>query len=566
MIFFKNRRLYIAYSGVFFMFFILSARLIYLQIISSDHLINESNKRVLRIKSVSESRGMITDRMGRVLAVNVPTTSIWVDPKVVHKCSEMNFDIVKWSALSSILGLSLKKLLCFINQHNLDRFLYLARRIDSAIAEHISQLKLPGVYIQQESKRYYPAGSAAAHLVGVTNVDNQGIEGVEKSFNGWLAGSPKTRLVYQDRLGRVVEDINLLNEGQLSKSIELSIDERLQYVAYHELNNAVNIHKAKSGSVVLIDINTGEILAIANSPSYNPNNFSSIKQSMMRNRAITDVFEPGSTVKPIVIMTALQHDIIKKDSIINTLPYMINGHRIKDVSFNNQLTISEILKKSSNVGVSKLALAMPVSILLNSYLNFGMGQSTNVGLIGENKGKLYSSNRYDSDIERAALSYGYGLMITPLQLARMYAIIGGLSLSRQISIIKLDKSKSIPLISPSSNQIFSKSLMRTVINMMEVTTTSHSGCHQAAIEGYRVAVKTGTIKKVGSQGKYINKYIACTAGIAPVSNPRFALVVVIDDPKNGFYYGGMVSAPVFKSIMSSTLKIMNVDPDCFNNI
>lgn len=555
----RYKRLRLLYISIFFMFIILGIRLIYLQVIVSNQLIYESNKRSIRIQRITESRGIITDRMGRILAISVPVNSIWIDPKKINQSGGISDNIDNWAKLSKILNISLKKLEFFVNHYSKSRFLYLSRQLDPVIAEYVIKLKIPGVYSQQESKRYYPAGESAAHIVGVTNIDNKGIEGIEKSFDSWLSGIPKTKIVQRDRLGRVIEDIAVLNYGYSPKNIVLSIDKRLQHFAYHELNKAVNMNKATSGSIVLIDIKTGEILAMANSPSYDPNNLAIVDTSIMRNRAITDVFEPGSTIKPIVIMTALKQKIIDKNTILDTVPYMINGHQIKDVSFYSKLTIKEILQKSSNVGVSKLALSMSDSVLMNAYLDFGIGKLTNIELLGENKGKIYPYNRSFSEIERATLSYGYGLMLTPIQLAKIYATIGNMGIPRPLSIIKTN-STMVPVVS-SEIAVFSKSLIRTVIDMMEITTLSNTGCYRAAVEGYRVSVKTGTIKKVGPHGTYINRYIACIAGIAPVSNPRFALVVVIDDPKNRYYYGGVVSAPVFQSVMSNTLKVMNVNPD-----
>lgn len=553
------KRLRLLYISVFFMFIILSMRLIYLQILSSNQLLYESNKRSVRIQRITESRGIIMDRVGRILAISIPVNSIWIDPKQIHASGGFAENIYSWNKLSKILNISLKKLISFVENNCECRFLYLSRQLDPIIAEHVIKLKVPGVYSQQELKRYYPAGASAAHIVGVTNIDNKGIEGVEKSFDSWLSGDPQTKIVQRDRSGRIVEDITILNHGKSPKNITLSIDKRLQCFAYHELNKAVHINRAESGSIILIDIKTGEILAMANSPSYDPNNLAAVKTSIMRNRAITDVFEPGSTIKPIVIMAALEYKIINKNTVLNTVPYTINGHQIKDVSFHDKLTIQEILQKSSNVGVSKLALSLPVSALINAYLSFGVGKITNIELLGENKGKVYSDNRYCSEIARAALSYGYGLMLTPIQLARIYTTIGNMGVSYPFSIIKMDHNI-VPTISL-DNKIFSKSLIRTVIDMMEVTTLSNTGCHRAAVEGYRVAVKTGTVKKVGPHGKYINKYISCIAGVAPASNPRFALIVVIDDPKNGCYYGSMVSAPVFRLVMGYTLKVMNIIPD-----
>ncbi|WP_331828413.1 peptidoglycan glycosyltransferase FtsI [Candidatus Blochmannia sp. SNP] len=550
----SSKRFNLLYSCIFFILIILLLRLTYLQIIYSNKLINEGNMRSLRVQRISFTRGIITDRMGQLLAISIPADSVWVDPHKINRNGGISSDIRRWTALSKILDISLDKLSSLISNHTTGRFIYLARQINPSVSQCISQLRLPGVYLQQESKRYYPAGRTTAHLIGVTDIDSQGIEGIEKSFNTWLSGQPGTKVIRKDRFGRTIEETTV-EDGRASQNIVLSIDERLQHLAYHELNNAIHINKAESGSIVLIDISTGEILAMTNSPSYNPNNLSITNRSVMRNRAITDAFEPGSTVKPIVIMAALKHNIITTGTIINTSPYMIDGYQIKDVIYRDKLTIREILQKSSNVGVSKLALSMPATALVNTYLNFGMGKMTNIGLIGESSG-IYPYDKCWSDIERATFSYGYGLMITPLQLAKVYATIGGMGVSKPLSIIRVDSPLTLV-----GHRVFPRSLVRAVLDMMETISLPLGSNHQETIKGYRVAVKTGTIKTVGSHGKYINKYIACAAGVAPASNPRFALAVVINDPKNGHYYGSMVSAPVFRTVMSNTLKIMNIAPD-----
>jgi len=315
----------------------------------------------------------------------------------------------------------------------------------------------------------------------------------------------------------------------------------------------VAFNKAESGSAVLVDVSTGEVLAMASSPSYNPNNFAGTAKDAMRNRSITDVFEPGSTVKPMVVMTALQRGIVNENTVLNTVPYRINGHEIKDVARYSELTLTGVLQKSSNVGVSKLALAMPSSALVETYSRFGLGKATNLGLVGERSG-LYPQKQRWSDIERATFSFGYGLMVTPLQLARVYATIGSYGVYRPLSITKVDPP--VP-----GERIFPESIVRTVVHMMESVALPGGGGVKAAIKGYRIAIKTGTAKKVGPDGRYINKYIAYTAGVAPASNPRFALVVVINDPQAGKYYGGAVSAPVFGAIMGGVLRTMNIEPD-----
>lgn len=523
----------------------------YLQIINPDRLVREGDMRSLRVQQVPTARGIISDRAGRPLAVSVPVNAICADPKELKNHGGISADH-RWTALSDALSIPLEQLASRINTNPTGRFVYLARQVNPTIGDYIRKLKLPGIYLRQESRRYYPAGQVTAHLIGVTNIDSQGIEGIEKSFDRWLTGQPGERTVRKDRFGRIIEDISSV-DSQAAHNLALSIDERLQALVYRELNNAAVFNKAESSTAVLVDINTGEVLAMANSPSYNPNNLTGTTTDVMRNRAITDIFEPGSTVKPMVVMTALQRGIVKANSVLNTRPYMISGHQIKDVIRYAELTVTGILQKSSNVGVSKLALAMPSSALVDTYSRFGLSKTTNLGLIGESSGLLPHKQRW-SDMERAAFSYGYGLMVTPLQLARAYATIGSMGVLRPLSITRVDP----PV---TGERVFPESLVRAVVHMMESVALPGGGGTKAAINGYRIAIKTGTVKKVGPDGKYINKYIAYTAGVAPASNPRFALVVVINDPQGEKYYGGAVSAPVFGAIMGGVLRTMNIKPD-----
>lgn len=529
----------------------LMARAAYLQVINPDKLVREGDMRSLRVQEVPTARGMISDRAGRPLAVSVPVNAVWADPKEVNDRGGITLD-TRWKALSDALDIPLDQLATKINANPKGRFVYLARQVNPAIGEYVHKLKLPGINLRQESRRYYPSGQVTSHLIGFTNIDGQGIEGVEKSFDRWLTGQPGERTVRKDRFGRVIEDISSV-DSQAAHNLALSIDERLQALVYRELNNAVAFNKAESGTAVLVDVNTGEVLAMANSPSYNPNNLGDTPKEIMRNRAITDIFEPGSTVKPMVVMTALQRGVIKENSVLNTLPYYINGHEIKDVARYSELTLTGVLQKSSNVGVSRLALAMPSAALVDTYSRFGLGKATNLGLVGESSG-LYPQKQRWSDIERATFSFGYGLMVTPLQLARVYATIGSFGIYRPLSITKVDPP--VP-----GERVFPEALVRSVVHMMESVALPGGGGTKAAIKGYRIAIKTGTAKKVGPDGKYINKYIAYTAGVAPASNPRFALVVVINDPQAGKYYGGAVSAPIFGAIMGGVLRTMNIEPD-----
>ncbi len=379
-----NWRFFILCSFIFLSLFILTLRIIFLQIIQPDKLRFEGDRRTLRIQSLLSTRGIINDRSGYPLAVTVPVNAICADPTILINNKNIKND-QRWQALSKALSIPLKKIIFLINHHKKSKFIYLARQITPEIGEYIKKLELPGVFLIEESKRYYPSGKIAAQLIGITNIDGVGIEGIEKSFNVLLTGKPGKRKIRKDNKGQVIENTLLINKFE-SDNLTLSIDKKLQTIVYNRLDQAVKENKADSGIAILVDIKNGEILAMANSPSYNPNNMQYVMSKNIRNRAITDMFEPGSTVKPIVIMEGLKLGIIKKNSIINTRPYLIKKHQIKDVSYQNKLTITGILQKSSNVGVSKIALSIPISKLINSYIKFGLGKPTKLGLIGEQSG------------------------------------------------------------------------------------------------------------------------------------------------------------------------------------
>nr|WP_314263013.1 peptidoglycan glycosyltransferase FtsI [uncultured Moellerella sp.] len=539
-------------GGIFLALAGLLVRVAYLQIINPERLVKEGDMRSLRVEEVITTRGMISDREGRQLAVSVPVNAIWADPKIIFDEGGVVND-ERWKALADALGIPLEHIISKVSVNPKGRFVYLARQVNPSIGDYIRKLKLPGIYLRKESRRYYPSGPVTAHLIGVTNIDGEGIEGVEKSFDRWLKGSSGVRTVRKDRAGRVIEDVSS-TDSQAAHNLVLSIDERIQSLVYRELTKGVQENKAESGIAILVDVKTGEVLAMANSPSYNPNNLAGTSMDTMRNRAITDMFEPGSTVKPMVVMSALNNGIVKENTVLNTYPYRLNGHEVKDVARYAELSITGILQKSSNVGVSKLALAMPATELVDVYSRFGLGKPTNLGLVGESSGLFPRNKTRWSDFERATFSFGYGLMATPLQLARVYATIGSFGIYRPLSITKVDPP--VP-----GTRVFPEPVMKTVVHMMESVALPGGGGTRAAIKGYRIAIKTGTAKKVGPDGKYINQYIAYAAGLAPASNPRYALIVVINDPKAGKYYGGAVSAPIFGVIMGGVLRLMNIEPD-----
>ena len=461
----------------------------------------------------------------------------------------------KWQALAKATNIKYNDLMDRLYKSARLRFLYLSRHESEAIARYAQDLKLDGVVLKAESRRMYPLAEEASQLIGFTDVDDiHGSEGIERSFDSLLIGKNGRQVIRKDARGNVIE--NIRDEKQYDpQDVVLSIDEELQSMVYGEIKKAVQENNAESGTAVLVDVQTGEVLAMANAPSFNPNKRDSFRPELMRNRAITDTFEPGSTVKPLVVLTALQNGATYRGEIINTRPFTVNGHTIRDVAPRESLSLTGILQKSSNIGVSRLALRMPSTALVDTYSKVGFGKDTGLGL-GEQRGTNGDRKRW-SDIERATMAYGYGLNVTPLQLARAYATLGSFGIYRPLSITRVDP----PVI---GERVLPEKTTREVVHMMESVAQKGEGGQQAMIDGYRVAVKTGTARKL-EKGQYVEKYLAYTAGLAPASNPRFALVVLINEPKAGKYYGGAVSAPLFSKIMGYTLKAKNIKPDNLEN-
>ncbi|WP_416054576.1 penicillin-binding transpeptidase domain-containing protein [Glaesserella parasuis] len=457
----------------------------------------------------------------------------------------------KMQELAKALGMKysvmMDKLYASANQ----RFLYISRHESDVIGDYARALKIDGLVLKAETRRFYPLAEEISQLIGFTDVDDkQGSEGIERSFDSLLVGKNGKQVIRKDARGNVIEHIR--DEKKYDpQDVMLSIDEELQSMVYREIKKAVIENKAESGTAVLVDIQTGEVLAMANAPSFNPNNRAEFKSELARNRVITDTFEPGSTVKPLVVLTALQNKVTYPSEVISTRPFVVNGHTIKDVAPRESLTLTGILQKSSNIGVSRLALRMPSTALVETYSKVGFGKDTGLGL-GEQRGTNGDRKRW-ADIERATMAYGYGLNVTPLQLARAYATLGSFGIYRPLSITKVDP----PVI---GERVLPEKITKDVVHMMESVAAKGEGGARAAVDGYRVAIKTGTARKL-EKGKYVEKHIAYTAGIAPASDPRFALVVLINEPKAGAYYGGAISAPLFSSIMGYTLKARNIKPD-----
>jgi penicillin-binding protein 3 len=545
--FLKGRYLW-ALTSVFLGLMALVAQAAYMQIINADSLMGEADKRSLRTQEIQFVRGSILDRNGQLLSVSVPMYSVVADPKFIFDENSLK-DKERWQKLAEALGISYSNLVKRVEKDPKSRFVYLSRQISPTLAQYVKELKITGIILKMEARRFYPRVEETAHLIGYTNIDGAGIEGIEKSFDSMLVGKSGSMTYRKDRFGNIVENISDVKKYD-AQDVTLSIDEKLQSMVYREIKKAVTENKAESGTAVLVDVRTGEVLAMANAPSYNPNNRLGVKSELMRNRAITDTFEPGSTVKPFVVLTALQRGAVRRDEIINTGPLILNGHEVKDVAPRDQLSLDGILENSSNRGVSRLALRMPPSALMETYQNAGLGKPTDLGLIGEQSGLLNANRARWSDIERANVAYGYGLNATPLQIARAYVTLGSFGIYRPLSITKVDP----PVV---GQRVFSEKITREVVNMMEKVAIKNG---RAMVEGYRVGIKTGTAKKL-ENGRYVDKYVAYTAGIAPITDPRYALVVLINDPKAGQYYGGAISAPVFSSIMSYALRSNNVPPD-----
>jgi cell division protein FtsI (penicillin-binding protein 3) len=547
----RGWRLWLVFGLLFLIAGAVATKMLSLNVQEHAFLKRQGDARILRTAVIPAHRGMISDRNGQPLSVSAPVSTVWMNPKEFDR---QNGAINK---LATLLGTDKTALLKRVSRFQNKQFIYLKRQMTPIQAAQVEELEMPGVYVDREYKRFYPAAEVATHLVGFTNVDGKGQEGVELAFQDWLQGVPGKKLVMRDLLGRTVKHIRELEPMTQGHDIQLSIDLRLQYLAYRELKAAVQAHKADSGAVVVIDAHTGEVLAMVNQPSYNPNDRSNLGEGMkaLRNRAVTDTFEPGSTMKPITVATALMSGQYTLDSVIDTSPgYMrVRSKTIRDHRNYGKLNIGRIITKSSNVGVTKLALSMHEDAVRNTMQNLGLGQAPGTGFPGEQTGVLpyYSKKR---TVERATMSYGYGISVTPLQLAQAYMPFATGGVMRPVSLLKLDRPEKATRVMP-------KEIAESVLRMMETVTGPGGTGRQAAIDGYRVAGKTGTSHKASNGGYADDRYVAVFAGVAPVENPEVIAVVMVDNPKGQEYYGGEVAAPVFSRVVGGALRMLNVAPD-----
>jgi cell division protein FtsI (penicillin-binding protein 3) len=538
--------------GVLACMVVLLARVADLQFLNQPMLEHEADQRSLRTVTLPTSRGTLLDRNGEALALSVPSRDVIADPLRVLE-SNPDFTSAKWAYLAAALNTRPEQLAAQITANPKRRFLYLGRKIELGIAKDIKELKLKGISEVYDDSRFYPMSEASAPLIGIVGADNVGLNGLEKGFDKVLQGEPGKEVYRQDAAGNIIAMINYQPPTQ-PPTVQLSIDKFDQYTLYSKLRDGVLLNKADSGAAVLVKIDTGEILAMASYPSFNPNNYEGATPAQMRNSAINDSYEPGSTVKPLVVMEALERHLVRPDSVIDTTPYSVNGHLIRDVGHWPRLTMTGILQKSSDIGVSHLALAMPAEALVNTYHAFGLGKPTGLGLTGESVGYFPLHRTRWADIERATFSFGYGLRVTPLQIAREYATLGSYGIYRPLSITRVTP----PVM---GRQVANPETVKEVVHMLESDVLPGGTGLKAAVPGYRLATKTGTAEKMGNSGKYDGGYVNYTAGIAPASHPEVALVVMINHPTAGDHFGGSVAAPVFGNIMGPVLKHMNIAPD-----
>jgi cell division protein FtsI (penicillin-binding protein 3) len=509
----------------------------------------QGDARHLRVMAIPAPRGRILDRHGEVLAVSTPVRSIWMTPR------DLLGERHRWADLARLLDMRAADLADLVTERVSREFVYLKRHVEPALADKIVGLGLAGVHLQPEYRRYYPAGEVTAHVLGLTNVDDAGQEGTELLFDAELKGTAGSKRVIRDRLGRAVEDVERIAAPRPGGDLVLAIDGRIQNWAYRALKRSVEQHQARAGTVVVLDPLTGELLAMVNRPSYNPNSRAQRYGPHYRNRAVTDVFEPGSTIKPFTVAAALIAGQFRPDTPLDTTPGLlrVGRHVVRDLRNYGVISPATVIVKSSNVGASKLALGIPPSSLWALLSGVGFGAATGSGFPGESMGNL---SHYDGwgDIHRATLSFGYGLSGTALQLARAYAVLANGGLLHRVSFVKGRETEV-------GSRIVPKRVANVVLRMMEGVVADGGTGHRAAVSGYRVAGKTGTVRKAAAGGYAKDRYLALFAGIAPASAPRLVVVVVIDEPRGDAYYGGEVAAPLFAEVMAGALRLLAVAPD-----
>ncbi len=524
-------------------------RMFQLMVVQRDFLLSQGNARSLRVVGIPVYRGTIYDRRGEPLAISTPVDSVVANPQ------EINLDDARLEQLAALLAVPSDQFKQRLAHNKQREFMYLKRTVEPALAKQVNALDIPGISLRREYRRYYPSGEIAVHVVGFTNIDDQGQEGLELAYDDWLRGEPGKKRVNKDRLGHVVEDLDVIQPARPGKDLVLSLDKRIQYAAYRELQAAMHKYQALSGSVVVLDVQTGEVLAMVNQPSFNPNQRPRQHTSDYRNRAVTDMFEPGSTIKPFAVALALASGSYEPHTLVDTSPGWINldGNRVRDEHPLGVTDVTTILQKSSNVGIAKLVLSLPPDSLWELFNRMGFGAPTASGFPGESAGKLFKHAKWQP-FTLATLSFGYGVSVTALQLAQSYVMLATDGIKYPVSFLRLREA-------PQGERVLKQNVAQAVLKMLETVSESGGTGTQAKVAGYRVTGKTGTVRMLGPQGYMRNHHIAIFAGTAPASHPRLVVAVVINDPLKVSYYGGWVAGPVFSKVMAKALRILDIPPD-----
>ncbi|MGE3920504.1 MAG: peptidoglycan D,D-transpeptidase FtsI family protein [Gammaproteobacteria bacterium] len=528
-------------------------RMIDLMLIDRTFLLKQGDARSVRVLSIPAYRGMITDRNGEPLAVSTPVDSIWIDPTSLDITAEQKQELAK------ILSFSVKTIDQIIEKNQKREFVYLKRGLNPFVGSEVKKLNIPGVFIQREFHRFYPEGEVTAQLIGLTNIDDHGQEGIELAYDQWLSGKLGKKQILQDRLGHIIADMGLLKTPEPGRDLALSIDRRLQYLAYRELKEAITERGAESGSIVIMDVQTGEVLAMVNQPSFNPNEKPKVHDSRYRNRAVTDVLEPGSTNKAFSVLNGLINGHYKPNTLIDTSPGWLafGKNRVQEVHGNlGVLTVTEVLLHSSNVGVTKITLSTPPDSLWNILHKVGYGQSTHSTFPGESSGVLVHHKPW-GDFTLATLSFGYGLSVTNLQLAQAYSILAANGIKHPVQLTKVETQ-------PKSERVLPEDKTKSVVEMMRAVVQTGGTGVKASVRGYTIAGKTGTSRMIGPHGYDKHRHQAVFAGLAPATKPRLVVTVVISNPQNG-YYAAQVAAPIFSKVMADALRILAVPPDDLNS-
>jgi cell division protein FtsI (penicillin-binding protein 3) len=536
-------------SALVTVFVMLATRAVYLQVLSSDYLQRQGDARYLRTVTDNAHRGMILDRNGQPLAVSTPVESVWADPATFAEARP------EWRPLLTLLGLNMTEVARQLRKHAGREFMYLKRHIPPDVAKRLSALNIAGVYLQREYRRYYPTGAVTGHVIGFTDIDDEGQEGLELAYNDGLRGTPGTRRVLKDLYGNIVETVEIVSLPIPGRDLVVSIDKRIQYLTYRELKAAMEKYGAHAATAIVLDAQTGEVLALVNQPAFNPNNRANLRSTLFRNRAVTDVFEPGSTMKPFTIAVALESGQFDYNSKIDTTPgrFQVGTKIIHDARNYGLLSLGQVIEKSSNVGAARIAMTLDKERMWSMLRNVGFGETTGSQLPAESAGLLNLPSRW-VPTDQAHLAFGYGISVTALQLARAYTALANDGIVMPLTLLRRDQP--VPGL-----RVMSVATARHIRDMLELAVGEAGTGTEAQVQHYRVAGKTGTVHKLVAGDYAEDRYIASFAGMAPASQPRLVMVVTMDEPSERVHFGGQAAAPVFSSVMSGALRLLNVPPD-----